>query len=343
MKAILLQQRGREGVAYTSCDTPVLSQGEALVRMEAASLNRVDVYMRESGAGITHDLPQIMGVDGIGRIEKISGPSSLKVGQRVILYPYRFCGTCEFCTQGDQPLCVNAKIFGEHCDGTFATYIAAPTQSLLPIPDHCDGAQAASIGVAYLTAWRMVFTKAEASAGKTALIVGAGGGVACASVQLAKLAGCHVIATTTGADKIDKTLKAGADHVIDYKKENVVERVLALSDGKGVDFAVDNVGEATWGSTLRALKRGGKVVTCGATTGSHPSADLQRLFIRQLSILGSTMGSLQEFDRLVRVFTSGQLQPVIDSVYPLSKASEAFDRLEDPQRFGKVVLTMTDH
>ncbi|NVK19484.1 MAG: zinc-binding dehydrogenase [Methylocystaceae bacterium] len=340
MKAIILEQRGREGALYKECQTSDPAKGEALVRMEAVSLNRVDLYMRDNGAGITHTLPQIMGVDGIGRIEKINGSSSLDVGQRVIVYPYHYCGTCEHCLQGDQPLCLNAQILGEHCDGTFAQYITMPLQSLLPISEDCDAKKAACLGVAYLTAWRMVFTKAQASAGKTALIVGAGGGVACASVQLAKLAGCKVIATTTGPDKMEKTKNAGAGHVIDYAHEDVAKNVMQLTKGKGVDFAIDNVGETTWSSTIRAIKRGGKIVTCGATSGSNPSADLQRLFIRQLSIIGSTMGDLTEFARLINAFESGLLEPVIDSVYPLSESTKAFDRLEAPERFGKVVLTV---
>jgi NADPH:quinone reductase-like Zn-dependent oxidoreductase len=341
MKAVVLETRGADGVHYQEHEKPTPKKGEALIRLEAASLNRVDVYMRDSGAGITHSLPQVMGVDGIGHVEEINGHSDLTIGQRVILYPYEFCGTCEHCVQGDQPLCLSAKIPGEHINGTFADYICMPLKSLLPLSDNADATQAACLGVAYLTAWRMVFGKAKASPGKVALIVGAGGGVACASVQLAKLAGCFVIATTSGADKIEKVKQAGADVVIDYKQEDVVKRVMSITQRKGVDFAIDNVGDATWSSSLKSVKRGGDIVTCGATTGSHPSADLQRLFIRQLSIHGSTMGDLTEFSRLVKVFEEGLLKPVIDSVYPISEALRAFDRLEHAERFGKVVLNIT--
>ncbi len=341
MKAVVLQNRGRDGVVVKEIAKPVPKEGEALLRMEAASLNRVDLYMRDNGAGITHTLPQIMGVDGIGYIEEINGPSPFTVGQRVIVYPYEYCGTCEHCIQGDQPLCLSAKIIGEHIDGTFSQYICMPIKSLLPLSPECDAMQAACIGVAYLTAWRMVYSKARASAGMSALVIGAGGGVGCASVQLAKLAGCRVIATTTGSEKIAKVREAGADHVIDYKQEDVAKRVMALTEKKGVDFAIDNVGESTWSSTLKSIKRGGDIVTCGATTGSHPSADLQRLFIRQLSIHGSTMGDLSEFQRLVNVFEDGLLKPVIDRVYTIDQAHEALDRLENPDRFGKVVLQLS--
>lgn len=340
MKAVVLEKRSKESVYFKDYLKPTPKAGEALIKIEAASLNRVDVYMRDNGAGITHSLPQVMGVDGVGRIEEINGDSALSIGQRVILYPYDFCGKCAYCTQGEQPLCLSAKIRGEHINGTFAQYITTPTTSLLPLSDTVNSQEAASLGVAYLTAWRMVFSKAKASAGKTALIVGAGGGVACASVQLAKRAGCCVIATTTGPKKKTQILQAGADHVIDYKDENVVEKVMELTDRKGVDFAIDNVGDATWSSSLKSIKRGGDIITCGATTGAHPSADLQRLFIRQLSIHGSTMGNLLEFSRLVKAFEDGLLKPVIDSVYSYEQAQSAFDRLENPARFGKVLLTM---
>lgn len=340
MKAVVLERRGKTGVHFQDHPTPTPKPGHALVRLEAASLNRVDAYMRDNGVGITHSLPMVMGVDGVGRIEQINGPSPLQIGQRVILYPYEVCGTCDYCLQGNQPLCTTAKIPGEHIDGTFADYISMPLTSLIPLSEEANREQAACLGVAYLTAWRMIFTKAKASAGKTVLIVGAGGGVSCASVQLAKLAGCEVIATTTGADKIKKVQDVGADYVVDYRDHNAVKQILALTHKQGVDFAIDNVGEATWADTLKCVKRGGDVVTCGATTGGHPSADLQRLFIRQLSLHGSTMGDLQEFSRLIKTFESGLLRPVIDSVFPISDIKIAFDRLEDPTRFGKVVITM---
>jgi NADPH:quinone reductase-like Zn-dependent oxidoreductase len=340
MKAVVLETRTPDGVYCKDVAQPTRKTNEALIKMEAASLNRVDLYMRDNGAGITHDLPLIMGVDGVGRIVEIDNHPTLKVGQRVILYPYVFCGICEHCLQGEQPLCLKAKIPGEHRDGTFAQYITMPSQSLLPISETCNVEEAATLGVAYLTAWRMIFNKANASAGKTALIVGAGGGVSAACVQLAKLAGCRVIASTSGANKINKVKEAGADFVIDYKSEDTVKKVMAITEKSGVDFVIDNVGEATWSSSIKSVKRGGRLITCGATTGSHPSADLQRLFIRQISIHGSTMGSLEEFKRIIDVFERGQLKPIIDQSFPLDQFKHAFDRLENPDRFGKVVLTL---
>jgi NADPH:quinone reductase-like Zn-dependent oxidoreductase len=338
MKAVLLRNREADGVQVRDVSDPKPIFGQALIELEASSINRVDIYMRDSGVGITHTLPQIMGVDGVGRIREIKGESSLKIGQRVAIYPYQFCGSCEFCLAGEQPLCRSAKLPGEHIDGTFAEYICMPLQSLLPLSEGIDPAEAACLGVAYLTAWRMVFSKAQAMAGKTALIVGAGGGVALASLQLCKVAGCKVIATTNGGDKLEKLKQLGADAVIDYKEEDVVEKVLKLTGLNGVDFAIDNVGELSWPSTLRCVKRGGDIITCGATTGGHPSAELQRLFIRQLSVHGSTMGNLKEFSNVLKTFEEKLFSPVIDSRFSLLEAKQAIDRMNAVDRFGKVVL-----
>jgi len=341
MRAVVLEKRGKDGVIVTERPDPVRAAGHALVKMHAASLNRVDVYMRDVGLGITHSLPLIMGVDGVGEIAEVGPGSPLQVGQRVILYPYLFCGRCEHCLAGDQPLCVTGKVLGEHQDGTFAERISVPEVCLLPLPDHVDDLEAATLGVAYLTAWRMVFGKGKASAGKSLLVVGAGGGVAAAAIQLARLAGCRVIATSSSADKLEKARQAGADETIDYTAENTAKAVLALTDGAGVDIVIDNVGEATWEHSLRAVKRGGRIVTCGATTGAQPSADLQRLFIRQISVHGSTMGDLGEFARMVTAFAQGRFKPVVHATFKLSDALQALACLEDPERFGKVVLEIS--
>ncbi len=339
MKAIRLETRGPAGVHLREIARPSRGPGQARVRLRAASINRVDLYMRDSGQGITHELPMTMGVDGVGEVIEAPAGSGHAPGDRVILYPYDFCGTCRHCLAGDQPLCVRARIFGEHRDGTFAEEIVVPVTSLVRLSPKADLHQAAALGVAYLTAWRMVFGKAPAGPGQTVLIQGGGGGVASAALDLVRLAGARAIVTTTGTDKLARLRAAGAE-VIDYRSEDVVRAVMALTDGEGADLVIDNVGEKTWGASLRSLARGGHLVTCGATTGAHPSADIQRLFVRQLSIHGSTMGSLDEFRRLVRAFETGRLAPVIDSTFPLSRVPEAFDRLEAEDRAGKIIITI---
>ena len=340
MKAFILKARGADGTEYSEIAKPTPKCGEVLVRMLAASLNRVDLYMRDNGAGITHTLPQIMGVDGVGEIVSAPEGSHLTPGTRVILYPYEFCGTCEHCASGDQPLCLSARILGEHRNGTLAEYVTIPETSALPVSPDTDPVEAAAIGVAYLTAWRMVFGKAPFLPGQTVLVQGAGGGVAFAAAQLAQMAGARVIATTTGTDKVKRCRAAGFG-VVDYKTDPLPE-ILHLTKNKGADLVIDNVGEATWGMSLRAVRRGGHVVTCGATTGSHPSADLQRLFIRQISVHGSTMGSLKEFEHLITCFERGALNVPIDSTFPLSDTRTALERLEAPDRFGKVLIKIAD-
>ncbi|WP_334174718.1 zinc-binding dehydrogenase [Pseudoxanthobacter sp.] len=335
MKAIVLAARGPAGVALRAVAEPDDPPDFVRVRMLAASVNRVDLYMRDNGAGITHALPLIMGVDGVGEVASAAPGSGLQPGDRVILYPYEFCGTCRPCLAGDQPLCHTARIPGEHRAGTFAEMIAMPARSLVRLPAGADVREAAVLGVAYLTAWRMVFGKAPAGPGSVVLVQGAGGGVAYAAMQLARMAGARVIVTTTGAEKIAHFRAIGVE-AIDYRAADVPAAVRKLTAGEGADLVVDNVGAQTWGASLRAVARGGHIVTCGATTGAHPSADLQRLFIRQISVHGSTMGSREEFRRLVAAWAAGGFTPLTDSAFALADVPAAFARLEHPARMGKI-------
>ncbi len=337
MKAIVLHQRGLDGVGLHDLPAPDCPQGWARVRMVAASVNRVDLYMRDNGAGITHDLPLIMGVDGSGEVIEAPGDSGLAPGDRVILYPYEFCGACQPCLAGDQPLCHSARILGEHRHGTFAEQVVLPTRSLVRLSPHADIQQAAVLGVAYLTAWRMVFGQMPAAPGRTILVQGAGGGVAYAAMQLARMAGTRVIVTTTGDEKLAHFRALGIE-VVDYLAQDVPKAVLRLTGDEGVDLVIDNVGERTWAGSLRSLARGGHLVTCGATTGAHPSADIQRLFVRQLSVHGSTMGGMDEFRRLIRSWENGGFVPLIDSNFDLADVPAAFTRLEDPARMGKILI-----
>jgi NADPH:quinone reductase-like Zn-dependent oxidoreductase len=339
MKAVVLTHRGKDGVQVMELDPPVRKAGHVLLKMQAAALNRVDLYMRDNGAGITHSLPQIMGIEGVGLVVETDDNSRFQKDDFCILYPSVFCQECEFCLSGNQPLCTNIKIFGEHMDGTFAQYVSVPEASLVKMKAGCDPIGASTLGVAYLTGWRMLFGKKSLQPGQSVLIVGAGGGVASACVELAKLAGLIVVVTTSGAAKTQKLKELGANLVIDYRDEGVQKSVLAFTEGRGVDLVVDCVGEATWASSLKSLCRGGDIVTCGATTGSHPSADIQRLFVRQIGVHGSTMGSMKEFFNLISSFNFGQLTPQIDSVFPIHDINEALLRLEAPDRFGKVVIT----
>ena len=337
MQAAVLETRGPAGVFLRDVPMPQRPEGGAIVRLLAASINRVDVYMRDSGAGITHTLPQILGVDGVGEIAEAAPGSAWRKGDRVILYAYEFCGRCRYCLKGEQPLCTTARLFGEHRDGTFADYIAVPESALVPLAKSADPLQAAALGVSYLTAWRMVYGKTTLGPGQIVLVQGAGGGVSYAAMQLARLVGARVIVTTSGEDRLAHFRALGLE-AIDYRTQDVAKSVLATTDGDGADLVIDNNGEKSWASSLRALARGGHIVTCGATTGGNPSAELQRLFIRQLSVHGSTMGNLEEFRRLVRAFEAGRIVPQIDRVFPLARIHDALARLVAPERLGKIIV-----
>lgn len=340
MKAVYITGHGgNEVVTIGERPMPERRRGEVLVRMKAATLNRVDLYMRDSGAGITHLLPQTMGLDGAGLVEAVDDDEPLlKVGQPVVLHPGLSCGRCEFCLRGQGVLCTSVRYLGEHRDGTLAEFASLPACNVFPKPDALDWAEAAALGVNHLTAWRMLFTKAQLKPWETVLIFGVGGGVSLAALQLVKMAGATAIVTSRDDDKLQRALALGADHAVNGAKEDIARRVLALTDGRGVDVVFENVGAAVWSSAMKSLVRGGRLVTCGATTGDQPGADLRRLFIRQLQIMGSTLGDLSEFHDLLQVCERGLIRPIIDRRYGLDDAHAALDRLESGAQFGKVAI-----
>lgn len=342
MKAALITGHGgNEVVAVADRPMPQRAAGEALVRIIAATLNRVDLYMRDSGAGITHRLPQIMGLDGAGLVEQIdAGEPLLKVGQRVLLHPGIGCGRCEFCARGEGVLCARIAYLGEHRDGTLAQYVSVPARNVFPMPPDLGFEEAAALGVNHLTAWRMLFNKARLKPWETVLIFGIGGGVSLAALQLAKWAGAKAVVTSRSDDKLQRALALGADHAINGAREDVAKAVLALTDGRGVDVVIENVGAAVWGAAMRAVVRGGRIVTCGATSGDQPPADLRRIFIRQLQIFGSTLGDLHEMTDLLSAVRRGGIRPVIDSTWALDEVHGALDRLEAGAQFGKVAITI---
>lgn len=334
---------GNEVVEVGERPIPFCAPGDVLVRIRAATLNRVDLYMRDSGAGIEHRLPQIMGLDGAGTVEEVDRSEHfLKVGQRVLVYPAVACGRCEFCQRGESVLCPLVRYLGEHRDGTLAEYLCVPAANVLPIPEHLGFDEAAALGVNHLTAWRMLFTKARFQASETVLIFGIGGGVSLAALQLAKLAGGWAIVTSRDDAKLQQALALGADHAINGGTQDVVAEVKRITDGRGVDVVIENVGQAVWPSALRSLVRGGRIVTCGATTGDRPSAELRRLFAQQLQIFGSSLGNLGEYHDLLRCVAQKGLRPVIDSHYSLDEVHAALDRLESGKQFGKVAIAIAE-
>lgn len=337
--AFITGHGGNDIVQVRAHHLPERMPGEVRVRMHAATLNQVDLYMRNSGAGITHRLPQVMGLDGAGTIEACDeGDPLLRPGQEVVIHPGVACGRCAFCQRGDGVLCTRIQYLGEHRDGTFAEAIQVPATQVFPKPAHLGWAEAAALGVNHLTAWRMLFSKARLQPWETVLVFGIGGGVSLAGLQLAKAIGARAIVTSRDAAKLERARALGADHGINGKTQDVAREVLALTDGRGVDVVFENVGEAVWPSAMKSLVRGGRLVTCGATSGDQPAADLRRIFIRQLQILGSTLGTLGEFRDLLGFVERTGLRPVIDSEYPLDQVHAALDRLASGAQFGKVAL-----
>jgi NADPH:quinone reductase-like Zn-dependent oxidoreductase len=334
--AFLVGHGGNEVVAVGERPKPRRSPGEILVRMKAATVNRVDLYMRDSGAGISHTLPQIMGVDGAGVIEEAD--SGALIGRRVTLYPGIVCGACEFCKRGEAVLCARISLLGEHRDGTMAEFVCVPANNGLSVPDNLDFAQAAALGVNYLTAWRMLFTKAKLQRGETVLVFGVGGGVSLAALQIAKAAGARVLVTSRSADKLRRARELGADVTVDAPPDQIAREVMELTQGRGVDVVIENIGGPIWNAALKCLVRGGRIVTCGATIGDQPPADLRRIFIRQLQIFGSTLGNPDEFAGLLAWCAEGRLSPPIDARYPLDRICAAFSRLDSGAQFGKIAI-----
>jgi NADPH:quinone reductase-like Zn-dependent oxidoreductase len=342
MKAVVLEQRGRDGVRIGTFDDPTPRPGEAVMRVRSASINRVDLYMRDIGKGITHELPLVLGVDGTGEIVEAPQGSHLTVGDEVVLYPMAYCGRCPACGRGDQPNCAKFDIAGETRHGTFAELIAMPDKCFFPKPPDLSYEAAATLPVAYLTAWRMMFGKQPLKSAEIVLIMGVGGGVGSACLQMAKMIGARAIVTSSTQAKLDWAQGLGADFGINYADEKVAKRVMEITAGAGVDMVIDNVGEASWGDTLRALRPGGRVITCGATTGGHPSADIQRLFARQLAVYGSTLGSVEEFRQLIDVTARGEIAPLIDRSYAIDDIEQGFDRLKSAQQSGKLIVNIVD-
>ena len=340
MKAAVLEAHGRDGLTVRDFPRPAAAAGEAVLQVHAAGLNRVDLYMRDSGQGITHALPLVQGVEAAGVVAEAPAGSGLRVGQKAVLYSNAVCGRCRYCLAGDQPLCVRADIMGEHRHGTFAEHIAMPVHCFFPLPDDADLVSAGALMVGHLTAWRMVFGKRALRAGETVLIVGIGSGVAVACLQLARMAGARVIVTSSSDAKIARAIELGAAAGINYRDEKVSARVLELTGGEGVDMVLESSGQESWNESLRSLRRGGRLVTCGATTGSNPGADLQRMFIRQLEVYGSTGGSFEEFRSVVALFARGAIKPVIDRSFALDRIGEAMDMLQRGEQFGKLVITV---
>jgi NADPH:quinone reductase-like Zn-dependent oxidoreductase len=340
MKAVFFEKHGgNEVLQFGTRPEPEPGPDEVRVALRAVSLNHLDLFVRNGIPGVP--LPQIPGADGAGVVDTIgSGVEGVAPGDRVLLQPGLYCNACEFCRAGEQCLCVKFRILGEHAPGTFAEKVVVPARNVFPTPTRLSFEQAAAFPLVYQTAWRMVVGRGRLRPGETVLIHGAGGGVAGAAMEIALLAGGRVFATTSGEEKARRLRESGAELVIDYTKEDVAAAVRKVTGKRGVDLVLDSVGEKTWATSLQAAAKGGRIVTCGATTGPNPAEEIRLIFWRGLSILGSTMANDREFRTLLAAVAAGKLTPRIDRVYPLEEAREAYARLEEGKQHGKIVLTV---
>ncbi|OLB66773.1 MAG: hypothetical protein DMD38_07640 [Gemmatimonadetes bacterium] len=326
-------------------DAPVPGAGEVRVAIRSAALNHLDLFVVEGLPGGATQLPHIVGADGAGVVESVGpGVTAVRAGDRVMINPGISDYTCEFCRAGEHSLCVNFRLLGEHLPGTVAELITVPAHNVADIPklaQELTWAEAAAFSLVTLTAWRMLVTRAHVKAGETVLAWGIGGGVSLAALRIAKLLGARVIATSSDDAKLAAARQLGADITLNHRTQKVSQEVRALTNKRGVDVVVENVGAATWDESLRSLCRGGRLVTCGATSGPQASLDLRRLFWHHWSLLGSTMGNAAEYAEIVRRLGKGELRPIVDRVYPMTQARLAFERLAKGEQLGKVVVDVS--
>jgi len=341
MKAAYFSQHGGpEVMTYGDLPMPDPKPGEALVQIKAAAMNRVDKWVRDGWPGLKLSLPHIPGSDGAGVVAAIGdGVAAVNVGDRVVINTNIGCGACEFCAAGQDNLCANWHLLGETTDGTKAEYVAVHERQLLRLPDKFPFEEAAAAALVFHTAWHSLITKGGLRPGETVLIVGAGGGVNTASIQIAKLTGCTVYVVGSDEKKLAQAQALGGEVLIDRSKEDWGRKMYQLTAKRGVDVVIDNVGAATMMTSLRAVRRGGRVLTVGNTAGPKFEIDNRFLFGKHISLIGSTMGTRADFATVMGLIFAGKLHAPIDSMYPLAEVRAAHEKLERGEVFGKIVLT----
>jgi len=343
MKAVRFHAHGGpEVLRYEEAPDPLPRAGEIVVRVRACALNYLDVWERRGLPGIRLPLPHISGADISGTIETVGpGTEHLKPGEKVLVNPGLSCMHCPACFRGDDSLCRHYSVLGYFNDGGFAEYVRVPAVNALPYPDPLGFAEAAAIPLVFMTAWQMLVTRGRSRPGEEVLVIGAGSGVGSAAVQIARLFQARVFATAGSDEKLEKAKALGANHLINHSTQRIRDEIRRLTDKRGVDIVFEHPGAATWDESIASLAPGGRLVTCGATTGFEAKIDLRLVFARQISILGSYMGSKAELLEVLNLVRAGTLRPVIDRTLPLAEAAEAESILERRENFGKVVLTVS--
>jgi NADPH:quinone reductase-like Zn-dependent oxidoreductase len=340
MKALAFTEfGGPDKLALRDVPDPVAGPGEIVIRVRACALNHLDIFVREGIPALKTPLPFWTGCDIAGDVAAVAPDvRDVQAGERVVVNPSLSCSQCEFCLQGEDCLCVRYALIGEHVVGGLAEYVKVPAANALRLPDTISYEDAAAFVLTNMTAWRMLVTQGQVRLGQDVLILGVGGGVSSAAVQIAKLCGARVWVTSSSDAKLERARQLGADVCINYANEDWAKVVRDKTGRRGVDVVIENVGAATWKQSLRALRRGGRLVTCGATSGPIGETDIRVVFWNQLQIIGSTMANRTEFNDVMRLFFEGRLKPIVDEVMPLKDGATAQQRLAEGKQFGKIVL-----
>lgn len=337
MKAARFHRHGGpEVLQFEDAPDPEPRPGRAIVGVRACALNHLDLWQRRGIERVHIPLPHISGSDVAGEVVD-DGGGAVPSGIRVLVHPGLSCGTCPPCLEGRDNLCARFDVLGLLTDGGYAEYVSVPAANLVPIPDHIDFVTAAAFPLTFLTAWHML-SRAGLRGGEAVLVLAGGSGVGQAAIQIARARGARVLATS-GPGKMEQTLGLGAETVFDHYSE-FARRVRAATGGRGVDIVIEHVGQATWDESVRALARGGRLVTCGATSGHEAAIDIRHLFARQLSFIGTYMGPWRDLLLAAELFFAGTIRPAVDRTFPLAEAAAAQARLEARQQFGKIVLVL---
>jgi NADPH:quinone reductase-like Zn-dependent oxidoreductase len=345
MKTTLFHQHGGpEVLEYTDFPAPEPKPGEVLVKLHVAALNRMDVFVRNGWPGLKLDMPHINGADGAGEVVALGSPLptgegvGVRADDRVVINPNLGCGECDYCLSGWDNMCRNWHLLGETIRGTYAEYVSVPAHQLYKLPDNFDFHVAAGAALVYQTAWHSLITRGNLRSGETVLVVGAGGGVNTASIDIAKFSGAQIVVVGSDAKKLEMAEALGADILIDRsKEENWSKAVFLATKKQGVDVVVDNVG-TTFMHSLRTLKKGGRLLTVGNSGGPKFEIDNRYIFAKHLSIIGSTMSTLADFSTVMDLVVAGKLKPTLDKSFPLSEAAGAQERLWKGKNFGKITL-----
>jgi NADPH:quinone reductase-like Zn-dependent oxidoreductase len=341
MRAVVVRRHGGlEALGFEEVPDPTPGPNDALVEVRACGVNHLDLWVRKGVPGHAFPLPIIPGCDLAGVVRQVgSEVRGVAPGMEMLALPGIGCGGCRPCSLGNDHLCRDYGILGETRDGGYAPLVALPAENLLAIPPGVSFEEAAAFPLAFLTAWHMLVVRAQLQPGEDVLVHAAGSGVGSAAVQIAALIGARVIATAGTDAKLARAKELGASEGINYSTTDFAREVSRLTGKRGVDVVVEHVGEATWEGSLRSLAKGGRLVTCGATSGPKGEIHLPRLFFKSISILGSTMGSRGELHQIARLVGERKLKPIVDRVLPLSEVREAHRILEEREQFGKIILT----